>query len=213
MTIKKIFNLVLVLTILISISSCQDEWDYSYPFIKSISVENFNDTSALFTGEIVMLGNDDIQEYGYFFAYYNYMYFPCEKKSEEGKFEMSISSILRSGSKIKLGSYAKVNNKIIRGNTISYVCTENVLPEIVSITPISGDKNTIRTIVIRNFYEEYKYYIYFDGIQYYSTGLTVTGTNTIELNLKYVNIDPGEYDVSIFNKGLAEYSEKIIITE
>jgi hypothetical protein len=213
MIIKKIFNLALVLAILISLSSCQDEWDYSYPFIKTVSVENYDDTSAVFTGEIVNLGNDEIQEYGYFLAFYGYEYFPYkENKNEEGKFEMFVSTSLRKGVTVKFGAYAKVNDKIILGNKIAYTCTENVMPEIVSISPISGDRNTTRTMVVKNLVEAFGYYLYFDGIQYAYTNLTIVGPNTIEFNISSSHIEAGEYEVSLYNYGMAEYTEKITIT-
>jgi len=214
MKINKIYKIVFVLAIVALVSSCQEDWDFSYPYIKTVSVNNSNDTSAVFTGEIIKLGNDEIQEYGYVIDYYGLHYIKCENsKNEEGSFEIILSSILRKGNYIKIAAYAKTNSNMVVGDLISYRCVENVLPEIISITPISGDVNTVRTMVVKNYQEIYSHYTYFlIGGSRYRADITKIGPNTFEIKL-ISSLPAGSYKVSLYNYGLAEYSEELVVTD
>lgn len=209
---KNILSKAFIFSILLFVSSCEDGWDFSYPFVKTVSIENYNDTSAVFKGEIVYLGDEKIIDYGYalnngdceFFSHKNI-------KNEEGEFEMYLSSVLRKGKSINIGAYAKTNDETIFGKFITYECTENVMLEIVSITPVSGDVNTVRTMVVKNLVEYYAWYVRVDN-SFNKAEVTFMAPNTFEIKL-HVDLEPGSHTVSISNYGFAEYPGGIIVTE
>lgn len=199
-------------TLLLAISCKNDTWDYSYPLIKTVGVENFNDTSAVFRGKIELLGNDKIVDYGYVVDYVSLKFYSHKEiKNVTGMFEIYLSSILRKDKTIRIAAYAKTNNKTVVGQFIYYKCTENVMPEIESITPISGNVSTIRTIVIKNFCEFYERYVWIDGSPY-NAQVTFIAPNKLEIKLN-PNLEPGSHSIRISNYGSSEYPGGIIVTE
>jgi len=208
----KIFNLAFCLVSLVIFNSCQKEWDFPYPLISTIDIKPLNDTSAIFTGEIINLGSAEIIEYGYVIKSWTYSYFPYGKNDNtEGQFTMLVSSVLRPGVNIGIRAYAKTSKYTIMGNSITYNCTENVMPEIISIVPISANKTVQRTLTVKNFCEAYSYSITLNNGQYVISDKSVIDPNTIVINLPS-NIEPGSYTVYFYNYGLTEYSEEIIVT-
>ena len=210
---KNILSIIFIYSVLLFVSSCEDPWDYSFPLVKTVSMENFNDTSAVFKGEIEFKGSEKIVDNGYVVYYLNQYYFFTNKnsKNEEGMFEMYISSILRKGLYINIAAYAKTNDETVLGKFITYTCTEDVLPEIESITPISGDVNTVRTMVVKNYHEFYATNITVDGS---TIGITKTfiAPDTFEIKLPS-DLAPGTHSVAIYNKGFAEFPIDIIVTK
>ena len=207
MTIKNI----LLFTLTVLVFSCQkDEWDYSFPYIKTIGVENVNDTSAVFTGEIVNLGNANITEYGCRIHYVGDIELLSDEiGNKEGEFSIKLSSYLRKDKTLFLTAYAKTNEYTVLGEQISYKCIESVLPEIISITPISGTTDTKRTMVVENFVENYGYSIKVGDTYIYAK--SARSSNTIEFTLPY-GFESGLYKVVLNNAGESEYSEELIVT-
>lgn len=209
---KNILSKAFIFSTLLFVMSCEDIWDYSYPLIKTVGLENYNDTSAVFRGEIEFLGNDKVVDFGYAVDFGNFRFFSYKDiKNETGKFEMYLSSILRKERTMRIAAYAKTNNETVFGQFINYKCTENVMPQIESITPISGDVNTVRTIVIKNFCEYYGYYAWVDGSSS-NTKVTFIAPNKLEIKLN-PNLEPGSHSIKIFNYGYSEYPGGIIVTE
>ncbi len=209
---RDLLSKVFIFSILLLVFSC-DKWDYPYPLVKTVSVENYNDSTALLKGEITYLGDDEIIDYGYVQSYNGYNFFSCKDvKNEEGTFEININVGLRKGYSIRVAAYAKTSDQVVFGEFINYECVENVLLEIESITPISGDVNTERTIVLKNYYYVYPMYIYINGSYYQEDYMTFIPPNTFKFKM-HSNVEPGIYDVQVFNLGAAEYPGGIVVTE
>ena len=200
---KIIFQLILVLAIV----SCQkDEWDYDFPYVKTISIENINDTSALFTGEIIHSGNEEIIDYG---CNVNGVNVACsEIKNQEGIFNVTLSSHLRKNETIGIYAYAKTEKYTIYGKSIGYNCVEDIQLKIISIAPISGTADTPRTMKVENFIEGYNSYI--KAGSFSITSLNVLDPNTIEFKLSHY--PAGSYQITLFNEGGIVYPEELIVT-
>lgn len=211
MKISKLIKLpFLIFFGILIIVSCQDDWDFNYPYIRTIDFKPNNDTSVIFSGEIQNLGNKEIIEYGYCHANYG-LYYPINEPAAEGKFSVILSNILRKNTTLSLKVYAKTKDYTILGNTVNYYCNLEIKPQILSITPISGNKDITRTMVVKYFCKSYNYGIMLNNGQMVIRDLNVIEPNTIEFKLP-TNIEPGSYTVLYYNLGQVVYSEPIIVT-
>ncbi len=210
MKINNIYSFLIGISVIIIVSSCAKEWEHDYPKLKSISVEEYNDTSLIFTGEVECLGDDEVNEYGCCVVYGVQNFYPYSKNGiKEGKFKLIFSPPLRKDVNFISKTYAKIGNKVVFGDDIKFKCELEIYPEIISVTPISGTADTKRTVIVKNFINMGYYYIKLDQIPLYN--LTVIDNNKIEFTP--TNISPGSYSVSISNIGIDTYDQQLIITE
>ena len=94
---------------------------------------------------------------------------------------------------------------------------ENVLPEVVSVTPYSAPQGTTRQITVNNFTDGYSTYVnvYNDDNFFTLIRFNYIAPNILELDYDngVNNITPGTYTVSVANGGLSVITKEIIVTE
>ncbi len=166
---RKYINTLLIVSVgLIILSSCKDEFeDVSVPYVKTISASAYNDTSAQFTGEIVVLGSG-IVEYGFVWRHFSsidatHSYSLSDWGDKPGSYSIVISEGLRKNEYIFYQAFVKTDDYVTYGELLKYIPNEGVVPEIMDITPQSGDIETLWTISGKNFSGSYSVTVTVDG--------------------------------------------------
>lgn len=217
---KNVVGLFIIIIVL-GLCSCNNEWDYDYPFVKSNSLLENGDQGVLFTGEISKLGNEEIIEYGCAFhlsLYGDFIYIPAKKvENEEGDFKVELGeNILRENQVYYFLAYAKTEDYIVFSEKrIEYECTFPFNAEIVSISPLLGTKEDKRVIKVKNLCIGCdNEIIIFNDLNEYIYKFAIIDDETIELDLTLLPwVLPGTYKIGIINGGYHEFDEEIVITE
>jgi IPT/TIG domain len=166
---RKYINTLLIISLgLIILSSCKDEFeDISVPFVKTISASAYNDTSVQLTGEIIVSGGG-IVEYGFVWKHYasttgGHSCSLSDRGDKLGEYKIAISEGLRKNEYIWYQAYVKTDKYVNYGESLYFIPEVGEVPEITSITPQSGNVETLWTINGKKFSGSYSVIITVDG--------------------------------------------------
>ena len=129
MVSKKNIKLALsfVIIVISSITSCSDDGiPREYPRVKTSDVNNITTSGATFNGEITLLGNRNIIEYGFVWDNYEFPTIDYSNKINLGsgiglgKFTTQLETSLEKGVIYYVRAYAKTDNFLVYGKIIEF---------------------------------------------------------------------------------------------
>lgn len=149
----------IILTIaIIILGGCSKEVVESreYPRLKTLSVTNITETSAVFNAQILSLGNEPIIERGFLFGesplmdMYNSEVVSATGPSHVGEFQMVVNRSMKKGTTYYVCGYLKTASILVYGDVEKFVSNGSNAPIITSISPTFGSWGD--TIVIKGSY-------------------------------------------------------------
>jgi hypothetical protein len=194
----------------VQLSSCEKgPGNRDWPGIITHDITNISPKGAVFNGEIISRGDQDIVSYGFVWSVYQSptlnnsekVVFPGKMKL--GKFSAEISTTLKQGTIYCVKSFVQTTDYTIYGELVTFMSLGSQAPVITSISPATGKwGDTIRISGSHFSYFNQNNVILFGTIQ----AKTISSTDTLIITTVPSVINSGvvQVSVSIFgNKAVA----------
>ncbi len=150
---KKLLYIVLFI-FLIGSFACKKEFDY--PLIQTGEVTDIDSTGAVFHAKIIDIGNVGIYEYGFVWGRspelsINSSNITFGNINQIGVFSCIITNDLLKNTRYYVRAFAKNQEYIVFGQTVSFESIGSIAPSIIDFLPKNGSEGDVVTIYGDNF--------------------------------------------------------------
>jgi hypothetical protein len=143
-----------LLAIMLFANACQKD-KFEIPVVHTGEVVEITPDGVIFHGKIIEQGNREITDHGFVWGLKSNPTFESDYKITMGSileqlFKAEISAALQEGKQYHVRAFAKTENQIIYGRTVSFISLGSKLPVITQFQPESGIWGDTITLWVEN---------------------------------------------------------------